>query len=154
MKLYFINLVLKFLFSNNLQSKYKNMILSLIGMSGSGKTYWAKKLEAAGFKRYSCDDMIEQKLEFELNKLGYKGINDLAKWLGQPFESHYQHNSKRYLELEMECMEETYSQVLRHPNQNIIIDTTGSFIYMPEQTIKDLQKLSKVVFLSTPQVVK
>lgn len=130
------------------------MILSLIGMSGSGKTYWAKKLEATGFKRYSCDDMIEQKLASELHKLGYQGINDVAKWLGQPFESHYQHTSKKYLELELECMEETFSQVLAHPNQDTIIDTTGSFIYMPEQTIQDLQKLSKVVFLSTPQVVK
>ncbi len=130
------------------------MTLSFIGMSGSGKTYWAKKLEAAGFKRYSCDDMIEQKLESELEKLGYRGIHDLAKWLGQPFEPQYLHNSKRYLELELECMEETFALIKQTNQKNTIIDTTGSFIYMPQAVQRELQSLSQVVFLSTPAMVQ
>ena len=39
------------------------MKLSLIGMSNSGKSYWSKKLEDYGFKRFSSDDYIEEILE-------------------------------------------------------------------------------------------
>ena len=39
------------------------MKISIVGMSGSGKTYWSKKLESEGFKRFCCDDLIEEKLE-------------------------------------------------------------------------------------------
>ena len=66
-------------------------------MSGSGKSYWSKKLQAKGFKRFCCDDLIEKKLENELKKLGYSGIQDVAKWMGQPFDTQYLRSSKEYL---------------------------------------------------------
>ncbi len=40
----------------------KPLRLALIGMSGAGKTFWTKKLTAAGYPGVSCDDRIEQKL--------------------------------------------------------------------------------------------
>jgi dephospho-CoA kinase len=40
--------------------------LSLIGMSGAGKSHWAQKLAAAGFRVISIDDRIEEKLAPEL----------------------------------------------------------------------------------------
>src|ERR1035437_10192105 len=36
--------------------------LSLIGMSGAGKSHWARKLAAAGFRVIGIDDRIERKL--------------------------------------------------------------------------------------------
>src|SRR6266700_1620483 len=101
------------------------MKLSLIGMSGVGKTYWAKQLESQGFKRFSCDDMIETKLEKELQTLGYSGINDLAKWMEQPFEPKYEQNSKKYLALKKEKVKEVYQIITKenHKNEKIVIDT-------------------------------
>ena len=36
--------------------------LSLIGMSGAGKSYWSKRMESLGFQVYSCDDLIAERL--------------------------------------------------------------------------------------------
>ena len=127
------------------------MILSLIGMSGSGKTYWAKQLEKAGFKRYSCEDLIEEKLGGILQKFGYKGINDLAKWMGQPYEPHYAETSRLYLQLEHEVMHEVFQLVKQKEGEKSIIDTTGSVIYASDKLLSELQSISKVIYLSTPQ---
>jgi len=44
------------------------MTISLVGMSGTGKTYWSKQLESKGFKRFCCDDLIGEKLGTVLKK--------------------------------------------------------------------------------------
>ena len=36
--------------------------LSLIGMSGAGKSHWSKRMESLGFKMYSCDYLIAERL--------------------------------------------------------------------------------------------
>ena len=36
------------------------LVLSFIGMSNIGKTYWSKKLQGVGFKHIDCDDLIEK----------------------------------------------------------------------------------------------
>lgn len=130
------------------------MILTLIGMSNCGKTYWSKKLEASGFQRFGCDDIIEKKLEKELRKLGYLGINDVAKWMGQPYDIQYQKTSKKYLEFEKKTLQEIIKVLMTEDEQNdLVIDTTGSVIYHGENIIKQLQKLSKIVLLDTPKFV-
>ncbi len=134
--------------------RFSIMILSFIGMSGSGKTHWARKLEQSGFKRYSCDELIEEKLGNELMRLGYCGINDLAKWLGQPYESHYRENSQIYLRLEREAMQDIYTAVQKRRDEDSIIDTTGSVICMPEEILTQLRSVSYVLYLSTPRAVE
>lgn len=131
------------------------MIISLIGMSNAGKTYWSKKLEAGGFTRFSCDDIIEKKLEKELKKLGFSGINDIAKWMGQPYETQYPQTSKKYLEFEKESLEEIIKILEGKPvHENIVIDTTGSVIYAGNGIMKQLRRLSKIVYLDIPESVK
>ncbi|MDA2921939.1 hypothetical protein MYX07_01595 [Patescibacteria group bacterium AH-259-L07] len=80
------------------------MILSLTGMSGSGKTYWSQKLTDHGFSRICCDDLIEEKLAPELVKLGYSGIADVAAWLGQPYEPKFKENEAQYLKFEKQIL--------------------------------------------------
>lgn len=130
------------------------MILSLIGMSNCGKTYWSKKLEFIGFKRFGCDDIIEKKLKKELKSLGFSGINDVSKWMGQPYEKQYPKTSNKYIEFEKESLNEIL-KILNNKsiNENIVIDTTGSVIYHEEKILKQLQKLSKIVLLDTPKSV-
>ncbi|MBD3202988.1 hypothetical protein GF327_01730, partial [Candidatus Woesearchaeota archaeon] len=69
------------------------MIISMIGMSNSGKTYWSKKLEKKyNFQRYTCDDIIRKKLKKILKKQGFSGIKDVSEWMGQPYEKRYEKN--------------------------------------------------------------
>lgn len=130
------------------------MKISLIGMSGAGKTYWAQKFESIGFRRYSCNDIIEEKLGSELKKLGYSGIRDVAKWMGQPYEKQYAKTSKRFLELERETMMELFNTLKNTSDENIVIDTTGSVIYTGEDVLKKLKEKTLVVMLDTPNEVK
>lgn len=131
------------------------MKIALIGMSGSGKSYWAKKLESQGFKRFCCDDLIEKKLEKELRFLGYSGIKDVAKWMGQPFDKQYKKNSHRYLELENEVMQEVLDYLEKSKqNENIVIDSTGSVIYVRRSILKRMDEVSKILYLHSPSFVQ
>jgi len=128
------------------------MKVSLIGMSGSGKTYWAKKLKAKGFTYFCCDDLIEKKLGFELQQLGYAGIADVASWMGQPFDSYYPTRSQQYLDFEKDAIDEIYDNLETiSETDNVVIDTTGSVIYTSNK--KKLSELTKIVYLEVPLIV-
>ena len=45
----------------------ESRIITLIGMSGSGKSYWSKKFKKAGFTIYSIDDLISEKISDLIN---------------------------------------------------------------------------------------
>lgn len=132
------------------------MRISLIGMSGAGKTYWSKKLEKSGFKRYSADDLIAEKLEKELSKLEYQGVKGVAKWMGQPFEPQYKKAQETYLALEEEAMETIFAliEATLHTSQNIVVDTTGSLIYLRKDILSELAKLTKIIYFKIPKEVE
>ncbi len=125
------------------------MRLTLIGMSGVGKTAWAKKLEKKGFTRYTVDEFIEDKLHDELKKFGYKGIQDVSKWMGQPYHERYKKTSKRYLELERRSLKEIIKLIKKTTDEKIVIDTTGSVIYIDDEILNQLFDLTTVVYLET-----
>jgi len=131
------------------------MRISLIGMSGSGKSYWSQKLETKGFKRFCCDDLIEEKLRTEFKALGYYGIQDVARWMGQPFDKQYESSSIRYLQYENEVMDKVIHSI-RHSlsHKNLVIDTTGSVIYTGRNILEKLVRFTKVIYLDTPTSVK
>lgn len=130
------------------------MKISLIGMSGCGKTYWSKKLVTEGFKLYCCDDLIEKKLGKELKELGYSGIHDMSKWLGQPYDKRHKENSDRYLSFEDQVLREIISEVKNTGDENIVVDTTGSFIYHDQSILQQLMKMTTVVYIATPADVQ
>lgn len=132
------------------------MKISLIGMSGSGKTYWSKKLASFGFKLFCCDDLIEYKLASELKRLGYSGIKDVAAWMGQPYEKKYQSASKKYLGFEKEVLEELFLTIGQslESDKDVVIDTTGSVIYCGGSLLKKLSRLTRIVYLEVPESVK
>lgn len=129
------------------------MIISLIGMSGSGKTFWAKKLEKEGFKRFSIDDLLEAALEKKLSKLGYFGLDGVSKWMGQPFDTQYKKTSKAILALEEKNIEDVFDQVEAYLNssQNIVVDTPGSIIYHKKEILNRLTKMTKIIYLKISQ---
>lgn len=137
------------------ENKLKNqeLIITLMGMSNIGKTHWSKKLRKLNFRHKCCDDLIEKTLEPELKALGYKGLADMAKWLGHPFENQFPNNQENYLKHEYEVMENIFKNLANKTSQNITIDTTGSVIYTGEQICNRLKEKSLIVYIeATPQM--
>lgn len=126
------------------------MIISLIGMSNVGKSYWAKRLETEqGFQRFCCDELIEQQLHsiLPLSKGELEGVALLASWMGMPFHEHYVDREAQYLSLEASVLESILDQL--DPTQNVVIDTTGSVIYLLPMLLKRIKSSTILVYLQT-----
>ena len=127
------------------------MQFTLIGMSGVGKTHWAKKVEAKGYLRYSCDELIAERFGAELGKKG-KATQNLAKWMGQPFSKGYEDAEALYLELENDIITQICDEIefSSHKHKPVVVDTTGSLVYLKKTLLKRLRKLTRIVLLSMP----
>ena len=122
--------------------------LSLIGMSGAGKSHWAQKLAAAGFRVIGVDDRIEKKLAPELAARGYRGIGGVAAWMGWPDDPAYRERERKYLECEVISMREVLDEIQASGAEGIILDTTGSVVYTGEEICRRMQSLTTVVYLA------
>lgn len=126
------------------------MRISLIGTSGSGKSYWSGKFEKElGYQRFSCDELIEEKLRKLLAPYG-TGIHALAAWMGEPFEERYKETSAKYLQFEEEVLNEVVEELKNSKDDKIIVDTTGSFIYTNKSVREKLKTLCTMVYLEVP----
>ena len=128
------------------------MRLSLIAMSGSGKSYWAKQLSGIGFKCFSCDEMIASNLSDELVKAD-GSIMPMGKWMGLPYRQGYLERESKYLAHEKQVLGkilETIDKNYGDPERNIVIDTTGSVIYTGEEILNKLRNYTTVVHMETP----
>jgi shikimate kinase len=121
--------------------------LSLIGMSGAGKSHWSQKFAGAGFSVIGVDDRIEEKLAPELAGEGHSGIGGVAAWMGWPDSPTYREREKKYLEYEVESMNEALNEIESSSDQGIILDTTGSVVYTGDPICRRMQKLTRVVYL-------
>lgn len=121
--------------------------LSLIGMSGAGKSHWAQKLANAGFRVISIDDWIEKKLAHELAAGGHRGIGGVAAWMGWPDDPGYREHEKKYLDCEVRSMGEALDEIQASGEEGIILDTTGSVAYTGEEICRRMQNLTTVVYL-------
>lgn len=132
--------------------KLKERVISFIGMSGSGKTYWSKKLaDEAQFTCYSCDDLIAVELDDVLTSTSSVETERLSRWLGFPFEPQFAANEKIYLDYEARVVRECIEKIRESKDEErIVCDTTGSFIYLPTELQDELQSVSTIVCLETP----
>ena len=126
--------------------------LSLIGMSGAGKSYWSKKMEKKGYRLYNCDEMIAERLGLKVPKKGKATLN-LAKWMGQPFSEGYIKAEKLYLELEGSVVEHICDELEQSSEKNVpvVIDTTGSLIYIQKKLLNRLGALTQMTYLRLPE---
>ena len=124
--------------------------LSLIGMSGAGKSHWAQKMGAAGLRVISIDDRIEKKLAPELAAGAYRGIGGVAAWMGWPDQATYREHERQYLKYEIESMREALDEIEASPGESVLLDSTGSVVYTGEETCRRLQALTTVVYLAIP----
>jgi len=130
--------------------------LSLIGMAGIGKTYWSMQLEAHGFKRFCCDDLIAEKLGPKLIRSDETPIS-MGEWMGFPFDDGYRERERTYLAYETEVIREVLDDLRdseRNRAENIAVDTTGSVIYIGKALLEALRRHTTVVYFSTPNAVR
>jgi shikimate kinase len=130
------------------------MHLSLIGMSGSGKSYWSTELAELGYLRFCCDELIADKLAAELNRSDGTAV-DLGEWMGFPYEPPYKERAYKYLACEIEVIGEILDYLSgSNPDERVVVDTTGSVIYTGKDMLERLKSNSTVVHLTTPPEVK
>ena len=132
------------------------MRLSLIAMSGSGKSYWANQLAGIGFERFSCDEMIALKLFDELIQPD-GSFMPMGKWMGLPYQKNYFERESKYLANEKQVLKEIFKIIednYSDPESNIVIDTTGSIIYTGREILNKLRRHTTVVHLKTPKQIQ
>ena len=130
----------------------KSTVLTIIGMSGSGKTHLCRGLRGLGYEHVSCDDLIEVKLRLKLPKGGHSGIEGVARWMGQPYEAGYALRQAAYLDAECEVVREILTGMESGRHAKVVIDTTGSIVHIGEELCKALQAISTMVYIEIPSV--
>lgn len=128
------------------------MRLALIGMSGSGKTFWAKKLAEKGAPAIFCDDKIERRLAPQLGPGGYSGINGVAAWMGWPDSPTYLEREAEYLAEEIHTLDEVLRELEESPEKSLVLDTTGSVIYAGNHLLIRLRRQITIVYLAATEL--
>lgn len=132
------------------------MHLALVGMSGSGKSFWSRKLAEHGFLRLGCDDLIASRLTQKLAR-PFEDISEVGRWMGFPFEPQYRKRAALYFSCELEVMEEKILVELHqagNTGQMCVVDTTGSVIYTGRNILERLRNRSRIIHLATPPYVQ
>jgi hypothetical protein len=122
--------------------------LAFIGMSGTGKTFWSKRLAQTGRPAFCCDDRIEQRLRSRLEGGGHAGINGVATWMGWPDSPTYAQREADYLAAEIATLDEVLTDLARNPSRELILDTTGSVIYIGNHLLLRLRRQMTIVYLA------
>ncbi len=123
------------------------MRLALIGMSGSGKTFWTRKLAESGIPAIFCDDQIEERLAPRLRPGGYSGINGVAAWMGWPDSATYAEREAEYLAEEIHTLDEVLQELEQKPETSLVLDTTGSVIYAGNHLLMRLRRQMTIAYL-------
>jgi hypothetical protein len=133
------------------------MLISLIGMSGSGKSYWSEKLARRGFKRFCLDILITEKLSGELRRDNESSLT-LGEWMGFPFQDGYLEREKLYLSSEKQLMAEILDWLDKNAftgsAENVVVDTTGSVIYTGDDLLERLRSLTTIIYFTVPAVIR
>jgi hypothetical protein len=117
-------------------------------MSGTGKTFWTRRLANAGYASICCDDRIEHRLRPRLEGSGYTGINGVASWMGWPDSTTYAQREAEYLAEEIATLDEVLTDLERDRSRELILDTTGSVIYTGNNLLLRLRRQMTIVYLA------
>lgn len=127
---------------------HSSLRLALVGMSGAGKSFWTKRLASAGFPAVSCDDRIEERLAPRLAGGRFSGINGVAGWMGWPDSQTYAEREAQYLNEETAVLDDILNTLQQSRETSLILDTTGSVIYVGNHLLLRLRRLMTVVYLA------
>ena len=123
--------------------------ITLIGMSGLGKSHWSKVLEGYGYCRLCCDNVISDRLFGSKNN---EQVEDRGEWMGFPHEPGYKNKEKAYLSLEIKVLYEFIARLDNSSHaEKIVIDTTESAPYAGDEVMKRLSGLSCIIYLAASE---
>ncbi len=123
---------------NEFEEKIKNGVLKIafVGMSNAGKSYYSEKLQnEMDFFWYDIDEKIQ-------GVLGFGNMDEISDWLGYPNSLDYTQREKKYLELENKF---TKTVDVDTNKKNLVFDTTGSVIYLDNNTLNWLKNNTLIV---------
>jgi shikimate kinase len=126
--------------------------IALIGMSGSGKSYWSHRLAQSGFTCFGCDDGIGRELARRTDVTDLT-IEAVGRWMGFPFEDGFRDREAQYLALERRVLDRFLSDLEQQPDDPAlpsVIDTTGSVVYLGDDLLRRLRRATVVVHLASP----
>ncbi|MDP3764942.1 MAG: shikimate kinase [Nanoarchaeota archaeon] len=128
---------------NNPEDRKHSIIF--LGMSGSGKTYWSKKL-AKKFKldHVEFDELIGNSRELANLIKDFQGRDSaekLGNYFGKPWNKYYKSKEKYFLSIEGKFLSKRYAP-------STVLDLTGSAIYHPHQ-MRKIAKTGLVIYLET-----
>lgn len=139
----------------------KELVLTLTGMSGSGKSWTGKKLvEEQEFSRLDCDGMIKAELDPVLEAEGLlepdtEDTEAIAAWMGQPGDKDFKTQERKYLDLEEINMRKIIGEVSTGNYQkNTVVDTTGSVVHLPPGIREALRASTTVVLFEVTDEMK
>lgn len=124
------------------------MVLTLIGMSGVGKTYWADRLSEHGYARLDCDALVAAKLRAMAGPVGATRAA-IGQWMGFPDDSGYQGREALYRSCEAAAVRDVLIHVMEASlsHTNWVIDTGGSAIYAGAALFRQLRRFTSIVYL-------
>lgn len=130
------------------------MVIGLIGMSCTGKTYWAERLKQAGFACVHCDDAILARAGAWLGRPPL-APSELGAWLGMPDQPGYAERERALIACEAEVMREVLERVEGGYGAGgpLVVDTGGSAIYIGAELLARMRRLMTLVYLTVPQEV-
>lgn len=133
-KLGFIVLFMKITAAEFLDSPRKSV--TLMGMSGCGKTHFSKKLAEWGWTRFSCDEYIGEKL---LQKQEIGALSQFIGKLGNPQKggldlAEFKKRQQMYTDAEGDALLEAAKM---QKNKHFVNDSTGSLCEISDAKITD-----------------
>ena len=100
--------------------------IAFIGMSNIGKSHRSKELaQIKDFTVFGVDEEMADKMQ-------KSWPDEMAEWMGYPFEERFPETQKTYLEWENKL---TGNPVVPE-GKNFILDTTGSVVYLTKEIHK------------------
>jgi len=131
--------------SEQIEARKKNNTLRLafVGMSNVGKSFRASELSKFDdFMNISVDDLIGAAMQLD-------DMSELSDWMGYPYEEKFKGREQEYLQQE----EKITTNVDVNLNKNIVLDTTGSFIYLPQSAQDFVKNNFLVINLELPDTM-
>jgi shikimate kinase len=130
------------------------MILTFMGMSGAGKSFWAAKFAAQGFTVVDCDALIATSLQILIGQIG-TSLDEVGQWMGLPDQPGFRQREALYLacETDMLCAVVARALAWAAAQADCVIDTGGSIIYADPTLLQRLRQFSTVIYFRIPDTL-
>jgi len=127
-------------------TKQKRKAITLIGMSGLGKTYLSNILASAGWVHYSCDEIIGTQsladyIDAPVTKDDLSALSRFLGKLGNPAQGglplhEFKRRQKLYYDAERAALK-NIPKALSETRKNFVHDSTGSFCEIMDTAVID-----------------